>query len=290
MARVLAFNGLVSHVAGDRPGREVVLATESWRSLAAVTAYGALFARAFGASLRMVHREAPSVIVGLTDAWIIPGWGSHLVAPVSAVDIRPRLLAAAAQEQSGLVVEPELVDGSARALTGRFSRSALVVIGVRHRCSLLEFVRPSVLARLAATPSAPMLLIPESVSPPPIARVVAVAAPSDSSASLQHAAERIRDALGVHLHVAGAEAVGSPTRRSAAAVSLLSAGIAAAEREFRTLIILPAMTGGSSHRQRVSFIQALQSCRFPVLLMPAHVKCGRHRDLGPPHFPDTSTD
>jgi hypothetical protein len=289
VARLLAFNGSVSHVAGDRPSREVILAAESCRSLAAVTAYGALFARAFDASLRLVHWEPSRAMVALADAWVIPGWGSHLVAPVPAVDMRPRLLAAAAQEQSGLVVEPDMVDGSARALAWRFSQSDLVVVGLRRRFWLPAFGRPSVLARLAPSPSAPMLVIAESASPPPITKVVAVADPGDASASVQRSAERIRDALGVHLHVAVAEAVGRPARCAAGAAGLLSAGVAATDGESRALVVLPAMTHATSRRQRVSFIQALQSCRFPVLMIPADVRCERHRDSRPLDSPHTST-
>jgi len=284
VARVLPFTG---SVVGDRPRREVVLAVESYRSLAAVTAYGALFARAFGASLRLLHWNSSSAIVPLVDAWVIPGWGSHLVATVPAPDMHSRLLAAAAQEQSGLVVEPELIEDSGQALASRFSSSDLAIAGLRRRSWRPAFAWPSVLAQLAASPSTATLVIPEAASTPPITRIVAVADPRGSSVPLEYAV-RIREALGVALNVAVPETAEKPARRPGVA-ALLSAGIAATKEERRTLIVLPVVQAAASRFERTSSIRALQSSPCPVLMIPAHVACERARAASAADSPDRNS-
>jgi len=246
----------------------VIVATDLSRSGAAVAQHGALFARAVGASLHLVHYQSPLFAAPLEAGSLLPFSAS--VPPSNATACAQLDLLADSVQQHGLPIYTAVIDAPRRCLPEQVNDDDILVLGTRPRGWLSMRLRPSFLGRCLSAIPGGLLVVPESATPP-VATVLCALGDLASSRLLSHYAAFLSERLGATLRVlpqsdgAGAPPSGTAYSR---AESLLRAAVSASSNEDRMWVLTAAPKADTFTRsERLAYEQQLRSSRNPVLLI-----------------------
>jgi len=247
----------------------VIVATDLSRSSPAVAQHGALFARAVGASLHLVHYQSPVFAAPLEAGSLLAF--SQSVPPSNATAYAKLHTLADSVEQHGLPIHAAVVDAPRRCLPEQINDDDILVLGTRPRGWLSMCLRPSFLSQCLSAISGGLLVVPESATTPPVATVLCALRDVASSGPLSNYAAFLSERLGATLRLlrqsdgASAPPAGAAYAR---AESLLRAAVSAGSHEDRMWVLTPAPKAETFTRgERVAYEQLLRSSHSPVLLM-----------------------